>query len=198
MSRLGRFHYPTEKMGRPDIVHNTLLQVLETPLGWEGQLRMFVHTQDDFVITVNPTVRLPKNYVRFVGLIEQLYADRQVPKKGEALLKLQRMKLHELSRRLSAARVIGFSTLGKPALMRTIAKTAAESERPMVIVGGFPRGHFAQETVQLLNDIFCVDPESLNAWVVAGRFVYDYESALGLPERRLKSGAGETKHERRQ
>jgi rRNA small subunit pseudouridine methyltransferase Nep1 len=188
MQRLARNGYklPVEKMGRPDIAHNTLLQVLETPLNWEGHLRAFVHTQDDHVIWINPKVRLPKNYLRFVGLVEQLFAEGQVPKKGEPLLSIQKMSLRKALGKLKPAKVLGLSILGKPMLLREVAQYASELTNPMILVGGFPRGHFADRTRRIMNEIFRVDPQSLDAWVVAGRLIYDFEWSIGLAKNRLK------------
>jgi rRNA small subunit pseudouridine methyltransferase Nep1 len=188
MRRLTRAHYPipAEKMGRPDIVHNTLLQVLETPLNWENHLQVFVHTQDDHTIWVNSKVRLPKNYTRFVGLIEQLFHDKQVPDRGDPLLRLERATLLQLVRRIMPTKVLGFSTLGRPLLMRNVAESAAKLKKPMVMIGGFPRGHFSEKTRQLMDETYSVDREPLDAWVVAGRFIYDFEWSIGLAEKRIK------------
>jgi rRNA small subunit pseudouridine methyltransferase Nep1 len=188
MQKLARTRYriPVEKMGRPDIVHNTLLQVLETPLNWEDYLRTFVHTQDDYVISISPKVRLPKNYVRFVGLVEQLFAEGQVPRKGEPLLSIEKMPLRQLLGSLEPTNVLGLSTLGKPMLLREVAQYASGLKAPVILVGGFPRGHFAERTQQLVSETFRVDLQSLDAWVVAGRFVYDFEWSIGLAKNRLK------------
>lgn len=189
MRRLAKVHYPIaiEKMGRPDIVHNTLLQVLETPLNWEGQLRVFVHTQDDHVIWINPTVRLPKNYTRFVGLIEQLYHEKQVPNEHDPLLRIYQADLPHLIRQLKPTRILGFSTLGQPMLMRNVAVLASKLGEPMVAIGGFPRGHFSDKTRRAIDELYAVDRQPLDAWVVAGRFIYDFEWSIGLAENRLKS-----------
>ncbi len=178
---------PVEKMGRPDIVHNVLLQIIETPLNWEGGLRVFVHTQDDYVISINPKIRLPKNYVRFVGLIEQLFAQKRVPEEGEPLMQLEKGGLQELVRTTHANNVLGFSILGNPVLMRSVAERMRKLENPLVFVGGFPRGHFGRETQSLLNEMCSVDRESLDAWVVAGRFVYDFEWSIGVAQNRIKN-----------
>ena len=193
MQKLARtqFRLPVEKMGRPDIIHTTLLQILETPLNWENQLRVFVHTQDDYVISVNPKIRLPKNYLRFVGLIEQLFAKRQVPERGDPLMKIEKGTVHSLIAHIQPSEVLGFSVLGKPALMRETARDAAEVVNPLVLIGGFPHGHFSDETTHALNSMFNVDRASLDAWVVAGRFVYDFEWAIGVTQHRIK-----TKNER--
>jgi rRNA small subunit pseudouridine methyltransferase Nep1 len=188
MQKLARKRYrlPVEKMGRPDIVHNTLLQILETPLNWEGSLRVFVHTQDDYVISINPKIRLPKNYVRFIGLIEQLFAEARVPETGEALMQIERGPVRRLIRAIQPTEVLGFSTLGEPTLMRTLAQHTGTLPNPLVLVGGFPRGHFAEETKRILNYMFKVDRQSLDSWVVAGRFVYDFEWAIGVAQQRVK------------
>ena len=189
MQKLARKGYrvPVEKMGRPDIVHNVLLQILETPLNWEGGLRVFVHTQDDYLISINPKIRLPKNYVRFVGLIEQLFAQKRVPEKGEPLMQIEKSTLQQLVRNIHASNVLGFSILGKPTLMRSAAERASKLQNPLVIVGGFPRGHFENGTRSLLNEIWSVDREPLDAWVVAGRFVYDFEWSIGVAQNRTKN-----------
>jgi rRNA small subunit pseudouridine methyltransferase Nep1 len=189
MQRLARrqFPLPVEKMGRPDIVHNTLLQILETPLNWENQLRAFVHTQDDYVISINPKIRLPKNYIRFIGLIEQLFAEKQVPKSGDALMKIEKGTVQSLIARVRPSQVIGFSILGRPTLMRKVAEDVGKISDPLVFIGGFPRGHFSDETRGALNSMSKIDRESLDAWVVAGRFVYDYEWAIGVAPNRIKA-----------
>jgi len=189
MQKLARKGYriPVEKMGRPDIVHNVLLQIIETPLNWEGMLRVFVHTQDDYVISINPKVRLPKNYVRFVGLIEQLFAQKRVPEKGEPLMQLEKSTLQKLVRNTHPSNVLGFSILGKSTLMRNAAERTCKLENPLVFVGGFPRGHFGSGTRSLLNEICSVDHASLDAWVVASRFVYDFEWSIGITQNRIKS-----------
>jgi rRNA pseudouridine-1189 N-methylase Emg1 (Nep1/Mra1 family) len=70
-------------------------------------------------------------------------------------------------------------------LMRDVAHQAGESENPLVLIGGFPRGHFTEETRRIMDAVYCVDRESLDAWVVAGRFVYDFEWAIGVAQGRV-------------
>jgi rRNA small subunit pseudouridine methyltransferase Nep1 len=181
-----RYRLPVEKMGRPDIVHNTLLQILETPLNWENRLRVFIHTQDDYVISINPKIRLPKNYVRFIGLMEQLFAKKRVPESGEPLMWIEKSTVQRLVHSIQASEVLGFTVLGRPTLMRTVAEHASKLANPLVFIGGFPRGHFRDATRRILNSTFKVDRETLDAWVVAGRFVYDFEWAIGVAQQRIK------------
>jgi len=162
------------------------LQVLETPLNWENRLRVFVHTQDDHVISINPRIRIPKNYIRFVGLIEQLFSTGRVPEHGDALMQIEKSSLQRLVDTTSASDVLGFSILGRAKLIRSVAEQVGRLAQPLVLIGGFPRGHFSEPTMRVVSSIFKVDPKPLDAWIVAGRFVYDFEWAIGIAQKRVK------------
>ena len=177
-----------EKRGRPDIVHFALLEALGSPLNKEGLLQTYVHTFDDNVITVNPETRLPRNYDRFVSLIEQLFEFGRVPpKKTEtALLMLKRQTLKQLIGEVKPSYVLALSRTGKPCTIEEAAAKLANAKKPVVIVGGFPHGHFSEATLNLANETVCVDPDMLETWTVTSRIVYEYERALSLPTKRLK------------
>lgn len=57
---------------RPDITHQTLLTLLDSPLNKAGHLAIFIHTQKNVLIEVNPKTRIPRTFTRFAGLIVQL------------------------------------------------------------------------------------------------------------------------------
>ena len=57
---------------RPDIVHQCMLALLDSPLNKAGRLQLFIHTQRDILIEVNPIIRMPRTYKRFAGLMVQL------------------------------------------------------------------------------------------------------------------------------
>jgi len=174
-----------EKRGRPDIVHFCLLEALGTPLNRENLLRVYVHTLDNYIIYPNPEVRLPRNYDRFVGLIEQLYELGKVLKDDKVLLELRRESLQSLVHEMKPSYIVAFTRLGKPQLLHQTMHILATKESPAVIVGAFPRGHFSEETRKISNELVSIDPEMLEAWTVTSRLIYEYERAIKLPERRL-------------
>lgn len=168
------------KRGRPDIVHLTLLNLLCSPLNRRGLLKIYVHTNQNKVIRVNRMVRLPKNYNRFVGLMEQLFEAGRVPPKGVPLLSLKDEGLPELINELRPSRVVAFTTLGKPTTLQEVCRSMVNEPNPAVLVGGFPHGHFSKETLKLANEAVKVYEEALEAWVIAARIAYSYELALGI------------------
>ncbi len=174
------------KRGRPDIVHFALLEALGSPLNKETQLRVYVHTFNNYVITANPETRLPKNYSRFLGLMEQLFEAGNVPPEGTALLTLEHKTLPQLIREVKPSHVIAFSRVGtRKTLEETILKLTNE-KRPALLVGGFPHGHFTNSTLKLADETVCVDPEMLETWTMVSRVVYECERALSLPKKRLE------------
>jgi rRNA small subunit pseudouridine methyltransferase Nep1 len=175
------------KRGRPDIVHFALLEALGSPLNKEGLLRIYVHTIDDNVIAVDPTVCLPRNYNRFVTLMEQLFEFGRVPPQPEekSLLTLKRQKLVQLIRELKPSYVLALSRMGKACTLEETVSKLSREYRPSVIVGGFPHGHFSERTITLANEVASIDPETLETWVVTSRVIYEYERAISLPKKRL-------------
>ena len=57
---------------RPDITHQLLLALLDSPLNKAGLLRVLVQTAAGVLIEVSPATRIPRTYARFAGLVVQL------------------------------------------------------------------------------------------------------------------------------
>lgn len=166
--------------GRPDLAHFSLLLALGSPLNRDGQLRCFVHTRDDRVITVNPKARLPRNTDRFTSLLEQLYDQSVVPPSGTPLLSMRPETLASLLAAISSDRIVALTTQGVDKSMEEVASALSRSERPVVLVGGFPVGHFSTKAIDISNAKYRIDKRPLEAWTVVGRTVYDFERAVRL------------------
>ena len=176
-----------EKRGRPDITHFVLLEALGSPLNKEGQLKVYVHTNNNHVISVDSSTRLPRNYNRFTGLMEQLFQQGKVPIEGETLLKLEHKTLQQLLTETETDYTLAFSREGKPKPLHAAVSSLQTRRNPAVIVGGFPHSHFSKTTLQLADEVVCVDSEMLEAWTLASRVIYEYERVLKLPTKRLKA-----------
>jgi len=163
----------SEKRGRPDLVHVALLSVTGTPLYAEGRVKAFVHTYDGLVLEIAEKTRIPKNYIRFRGLMEEALLER--PKQG--LIRLHSMGIKELVGMVSSDEVYGLSVQGKTMSPEELAKMVIGSKNPSVIVGGFPHGHFSTETLSVLDHLVRIDAKPLEAHVVASRVVYELEKA---------------------
>lgn len=177
-----------EKRGRPDITHFALLEALGSPLNRERLLTVYVHTFNDQTIWVNPEARLPRNYSRFVSLMEQLFEFGKVPPNVamRSLLTLKKQTLPQLIEKIKPSYVLALTTIGKPHTLEASISKLAKENNPTVLVGGFPKGHFSDTALDLAHEIICIDHEMLETWTVVSRVTYDFERALSLPSKRLK------------
>lgn len=58
---------------RPDICHQSLLAILDSPLNKAGRVKgVYVHTTKNALIKISPKVRIPRTFKRFSGLMAQL------------------------------------------------------------------------------------------------------------------------------
>ncbi|CAI8032865.1 Ribosomal RNA small subunit methyltransferase NEP1 [Geodia barretti] len=57
---------------RPDISHQCLMMLLDSPLNRAGLLQVYIHTTKNVLIEINPHVRIPRTFNRFCGLMVQL------------------------------------------------------------------------------------------------------------------------------
>ncbi len=183
IQRLGR---QSLGRGRPDIAHFSLLLALGSPLNMDGLLRCIVHTREDKAIRVSPRSRLPRNTDRFVSLLEQLYKEKVVPQVGPPLLSLEKASLPKLVAELGGGIVVALTTQGGLKPMAEVTQRLSEERKPVLLVGGFPEGHFSKSTLQLANETYRIDKRRLEAWTVVARAIYDYERSLAASSARTK------------
>ena len=83
---------------RPDIVHQCLLALLDSPLNKFNKLQVILRTQKGLTIEINPSIRLPRTYKRFSGLFAQLMTKGriQAPSGGATLLNVTNHPVHAL------------------------------------------------------------------------------------------------------
>jgi len=167
------------KRGRPDIVHVTLLCALDSPLNRRSLLNMYVHTWQDYLIDVDPRSRIPRNYGRFLGLVEQLYEVGRVPPKGQPLLRIGRRTLKDLVGEVNPSHVFALSARGEERSLADLCSEAAK-EPTVFLVGGFPAGHFRADTLSVTDGVFKVYREAYEAEAIVSRLIYQYEQMVGV------------------
>lgn len=164
------------KRGRPDLVHLCLLEACTIPLYFENKVKVFLHTLDDKVIFIGDNVRIPKSYHRFAGLIEKLFKEKIVKSDAKKLLELKEMTFSELLEHIKPTKIIGFSTEGNSESYQSIASKLDDNS--CIVIGGFQKGHFSESVRKKLDNLFCVDKKSLEAHVIVGRILYEYEKTI--------------------
>ncbi len=176
------FHHPAlqkfpegERRGRPDIAHIVLVVALDSLLNLEGGLRIFVHTRNDEAIQLAPETRIPKNYSRFTGLVEDLFERGEVPEEKPLLHLDREVTLEHLLAKLGGE-AWAFAEGGEPLDLRT--EFPRHGEDLVAVIGGFPHGDFRSPVARLCKRVVSIHPKPLKAWTTAAEVLIAYRRAL--------------------
>lgn len=167
-----------EKRGRPDILHVCLLLAMGSPLNRMGKLSVSINTINNFAIEVDPATRPPRDCIRFNSLMEQLLINGAVPLEGEPLMRVHRDTLREQVKKIAPSKTIALSSHGEPSSFEKVAGIMIEEKNPAVFVGAYPAGPMSDEVLGLADEVYSVYPESLEAWTVTSRIIYEYEKLV--------------------
>ncbi|MEB3816452.1 MAG: 16S rRNA methyltransferase [Desulfurococcales archaeon] len=166
------------KRGRPDIVHLTLLVLLESRAGRRGLVEVYMHTVNGEVYAFSPWERIPKNYERFKGLMAHLLRDGRVPPEGEALIYKVADRLSDFVKEEGPLILLwerGVRSSEEEVVARALAVNG------LLGIGAFPRGDFERSTLRKAREYYSIaGGEPLPAWSVACRLVRAYEEMVNL------------------
>ncbi|MHA1685462.1 MAG: hypothetical protein ACTSYD_03525 [Candidatus Heimdallarchaeaceae archaeon] len=157
------------KRGRPDIVHFALLAAYGSILGKEQRINVIVHTRNDEVITIDPSIRLPRNIDRFKGLLVQLFKHKQVPPESDK--PLMRMRLSSLEHLLIEFKkdhdlIIEFSVTGEHLNPEQYCKIINSALKPLLIFGAFPHGRIEKLPENLIDKKIAIFEKGLDLFAV--------------------------------
>ncbi|KAL7410299.1 Alpha/beta knot methyltransferase [Mrakia frigida] len=154
---------------RPDITHQCLLTLLDSPLNKAGRLQVYIHTAKGVLIEVNPHVRIPRTFKRFSGLMVQLLHRLSIRgmNGSEKLLKVIKNPVTDHF----PTNTIKLTLSGDVPTVRLskFLPTLPESHSIAVFVGAMARGedNFADGIV---DQKISISEYSLSASVACGKF----------------------------
>ena len=170
------------KRGRPDIAHVSLLESLESPLNKAGYLRVAIHTIEGHAVFIDPSTKIPRNYNRFVGLIEQLFKEGRIPPKSEKpLMYIKTITLTRLLEELGARGLILLRETCERKAVSDVVRTAIV-ERMAIGIGGFPHGDFEESTIAQANLCYSIYDKPLATFIVVSRVISSAERHYGILE----------------
>jgi len=164
------------KRGRPDLIHFCLLEASSIPLYFTNNLQIFVHTVNNDIISLDKSVRLPKSYHRFAGLVEKLFSEKKIEEDGKNLLEIEKMSFKDLIKKIKPSQVIGLSSKGILSSYHQVAQEAGKDT--CIVVGGFAKGQFSDDTKKHLGKIVSVDKNPLEAHIIISRVLYECEKRI--------------------
>lgn len=164
-----------QRRGRPDIVHRWLLFAQDSPLNRRGLLTTYIHTWDDRTILVNPELRPPKSYNRFVGLMEELFEKGVImTKEGATLLKMENKPLRRLLKKLGTRNVLLWENGRDVDAVDYFREN--QGKKICLLVGGFPHGDF-RKAAGLSDENVRLGSEQLSATTISAQLLFSYGEA---------------------
>ncbi|KAH9627404.1 hypothetical protein KSS87_001243 [Heliosperma pusillum] len=135
---------------RPDIVHQALLMILDSPLNKSGRVRaVYVRTEKGVLFEVKPHVRIPRTYKRFAGVMLQLLQKLSISAVGKRD-KLFRVIKNPVTQYLPVdSRKIGFSFSSEKLvdIQKYVAADKADANY-VFVVGAMAHGKVDKEYVE--------------------------------------------------
>ena len=159
-------HGRDPKECRPDIAHQELMALFDSPLNKAKQLKVYMRTRQNVLIEFHESVRIPRTYKRFAGLMVQLLHKLKVRAADgrETLLKVIK---NPIQRHLPPDCVCyGFSVQGDRYTPGAFAATLPD--KPVCfVVGAMAAGHVNQDDHENMVDYVSLSQYPLSVLALA-------------------------------
>ncbi|ODQ80226.1 hypothetical protein BABINDRAFT_161196 [Babjeviella inositovora NRRL Y-12698] len=164
---------------RPDITHQCLLTLLDSPINKAGKLQVYIQTARGVLIEVNPSVRIPRTFKRFSGLMVQLLHKLSIRSVNSEEKLLKVIKNPITDHLPLKCRKITLSFDAPVRRVQDYVETLDEDESICVFVGSMARGpdNFADEFV---DEKIGLSNYPLSASVACSKFCHGCEDVWGI------------------
>ncbi|KAK4985455.1 18S rRNA pseudouridine methyltransferase [Elasticomyces elasticus] len=164
---------------RPDITHQCLLTLLDSPVNKAGKLQIYIHTAKGVLIEVSPTVRIPRTFKRFAGLMVQLLHRLSI-RSTTSQEKLLKVIKNPITDHLPPnCRKVTLSFDAEVVRVRDYIQGLRPKESVCVFVGAMAKGNddFAD---QYKDDAISISNYSLSASVACSKFCHAAEDVWDI------------------
>ena len=145
---------------RPDITHQCLLMLLDSPLNRAGLLQVFIHTANNVLIEINPQTRIPRTFNRFAGLIVQLLHKFSV-KASDSSVKLMKVIKNPVTDHLPVGCRKVLMSYGAEKIVKAQDIVPEDKNAPLcVVIGAIAKGHIVTDYTE---ENYCIGNYPLSA-----------------------------------
>lgn len=187
---------------RPDITHQCLLALMDSPLNKAGRLKVYVRTAKNVLIEIHPQTRIPRTMKRFSGLMAELLEKFKVrgTSGSTPLLKVIRNPITSHLPVGTRKVVCTYNTenivdvrehAGQMAKLVVAKRTGVEEEyeidknieehgetvNVLYVIGAMAHGKISEDWA---DEYICISEYPLSAANVCSRVSYAYESLFGI------------------
>uniref|UniRef100_A0A3P8X397 18S rRNA (pseudouridine(1248)-N1)-methyltransferase n=1 Tax=Cynoglossus semilaevis TaxID=244447 RepID=A0A3P8X397_CYNSE len=162
---------------RPDITHQCLLMLMDSPLNRAGLLQVYVHTEKNALIEINPQTRIPRTFPRFCGLMVQLLHKLSV-RAADGPQKLLRMIKNPVTNHLppGCPRIGTSFTSGEAVCPRTLVPDGPAA----VVIGAFAHGAVRSINVDYTEKTVSISNYPLSGALTCAKICSAFEEVWGV------------------
>jgi rRNA small subunit pseudouridine methyltransferase Nep1 len=177
---------------RPDITHQCLMALLDSPLNKAGKLLIYLHTSQNVLVEVHPSLRVPRTFKRFAGLCVELLQRNKI-RAAQANETLMKVVSNPVEKYLPpGCRRFGFSVSGRAVKFREFAaqldadnhQNGRAADVPIVFaVGAVARGDPVTEEkfgMGYTEENVSICPWGLSAACCCSKICNEFESLWGI------------------
>ena len=161
---------------RPDITHQCLLSLFDSPLNKMGSLQVYIRTSNNILIEINPKTRIPRTYKRFSGLFTQLLLKNRIKASDseDTLLKVVNGNIKDLLKK--GTPVVFLSDKGRvidlDAYTESLGK--AKNKNIAVVIGANGKGDI-DNLIDYCDDIVSISSYELTSSVTCAKICTSFE-----------------------
>ncbi|KAE8144287.1 protein required for 18S rRNA maturation and 40S ribosome biogenesis [Aspergillus avenaceus] len=156
-----------------------LLTLLDSPVNKAGKLQIYIHTAKGVLIEVNPSVRIPRTFKRFAGLMVQLLHRLSI-RSTNSQEKLLKVIKNPITDHLPPnCRKVTLSYEAPVVRTRDYIESLGPKESVCIFVGAMAKGHddFADS---FKDDTISISNYSLSASVACSKFCHAAEEVWDI------------------
>ena len=173
---------------RPDIIHQCLLNLFDSPLNKVGLLQVYIHTNKNVLIEINPKTRIPRTFKRFSGLFSQLFLKNEIGTEDadngrkEIFLKILNTKIENL---IEDVPKILLSEKGRLVDIDIYCKNLEENLKSKknkdicFIIGTNPKGDI-DPMIKYNDDCISLSSFDLDSNIICGKICSAFENTWGI------------------
>lgn len=164
---------------RPDITHQCLLTLLDSPINKAGKLQIYIQTAKNVLIEVSPTVRIPRTFKRFAGLMVQLLHRHQIRSTTSQEKLIQVIKNPITDHLPPNCRKVTLSFDSEVVRVSDYIAGLNKNESIAVFIGAMAKGNddFADK---IKDDAISISNFNLSASVACSKFCHAAEDIWGI------------------
>lgn len=178
---------------RPDITHQCLMTLLDSPLNKAGKLLIYLHTSQNVLIEVHPSLRIPRTFKRFAGLAAELLQRNKI-RAASANETLMKVVSNPVGKYLPpGSRRFGFSVNGRSVKLRDFVTSLESGDGksgsgpagvPVVFAVGAVAHSDPVSDLQFggeyIEEKISICPWGLSASCCCSKICNEFESAWGI------------------